>query len=447
MRGMTILASALLLMAGSGEAGDAVTKGQPAWTVAYDEWFTDAGMRVDLYATATAASLTVGLDEIVMEPVWAGTRVNLIDLSGYGAMRYRVNDAASGMPLFEQGYSTLLGEWRTTPEALTTTRTMGESLRFPFPKEPVRVILLAKDKKNVLREVLRLDIDPASTSINRSKAFSDVSVVLLRGKDDPRRQADLTILPDGYTRGQGEKMRADAKRFADMLLRHEPFSSRGDRISVRLVLAFSNESGPDEPRKGIFRDTLFDTSFNTFGAERYLTTVNNKAVRQAAALAPCDIAVVMVNTARYGGGGIYNFWSIFASDNEYDDYVFTHELGHAFAGLADEYFEPGASYDEDEFYPPGVEPWEPNLTAFLSGRRPGFKWFDLIGGNVPVPTPDDEKWKDSVGLFEGGGYKAKGLYRGYRDCKMFHKGLVPFCPVCRRSIEKMIDYYAGGTGG
>jgi hypothetical protein len=420
--------------------------GQQARVVVYDDWFTDEAMRLDLFHTATATTETVGLDEVVMEPVWAGTRVRLLDFSDFGAYRFSVHDAESGSPIFQQGFSSLLAEWRTTDEADATARTMGESLRFPFPKKPVKVKLFSRDKKNKLHEIFSVEVDPASPSVNRGRSFSRFQVADIVVSGEPEDQVDIVILPDGYSSAETGKMRADAARFASILFRHEPFAANRKKFSIRLVEAISNESGPDEPRKGIFRDTVFDTSFNTFGAERYLTTANNKAIREAAALAPYDLAVVMVNTARYGGGGIYNFWSIFTSDNEYDDYVFVHELGHAFAGLADEYFQAGGGYDEDEFYPPGVEPWEPNLSAFLEGRK-SVKWQAILDPTAPLPTPGDEKWKGRVGLFEGAGYKEKGLFRGYLDCKMFHKGLVPFCPVCRRSIEQMIEYYTDGEGG
>lgn len=428
-------------------AGGDSEQGATAEVVKYHEWFTGAAMRVDLYHTATAGSEIVGLDEVVMEPLWAGTRINLIDLFYYGKYRFVVRDAATEKLLFSQGFCTLLGEWQTTEEARVTSRTMSESLRFPYPRKHVKVTLYSRDKQNRFSEIFQLQIDPASVMVNRGKSCGNLNVIPVRVKGNPAQQVDLIILPDGYTRDQVKKMHADAKRFSGILFEHEPFKSNKGKISIRLVEAFSNDSGPDEPRKSLFRDTVFDTSFNTFGSARYLTTAGNKAIREAAALAPYDVAVVMVNTARYGGGGIYNSWSIFTSDNEYDDYVFVHELGHAFAGLADEYFQAGAGYDEDEFYPPGVEPWEPNLSAFIDRSKMNVKWKSMIDSGVPIPTPNDEKWKGKVGVFEGGGYKEKGIFRGYLDCKMFHKGLVPFCPVCRRSIKKMIDYYTGRPGG
>jgi hypothetical protein len=382
---------------------------------------------------------------VVMEPLWAGPVRHLVDPFGYGNYRFRVHDAATGRLVFSQGFCTLLGEWQTTEEARHISRTMGESLRFPEPLRSVRVDLDSRDKKGRFHKIFGVLIDPSSTAVNRSRSFGQFDVIaILTNPRPPQERVDIVILPDGYTQQHAAKMLKDAGRLAALFFEQEPFGSHRDEFSVSLVRAFSNESGADEPRKGIFRDTLLDTSFNTFDSERYLTTADNKTLRRLASLAPYDIIVVMVNSARYGGGGIYNSWSIFTSDNEYGDYVALHEFGHAFAGLGDEYFQAGGGYDEDEFYPPGVEPWEPNLSAFVGGRREGIKWKDLIVPDVPLPTPDGEKWRSRVGLFEGAGYKSKGLYRGAYDCKMFHKGLVPFCPVCRRAIEAMIRYWTGG---
>jgi hypothetical protein len=120
-----------------------------------------------------------------------------------------------------------------------------------------------------------------------------------------------------------------------------------------------------------------------------------------------------------------------------------HEFGHHMAGLADEYYTSAISNDEDIMYPPGTEPWEPNITAYLGKDLRNVKWHDLIAPGTPVPTMEGKVPMGTVGLFEGAGYKAKGLYRPQEDCKMFHKGLVGFCKVCSRAITDMVSYYAG----
>ena len=75
-----------------------------------------------------------------------------------------------------------------------------------------------------------------------------------------------------------------------------------------------------------------------------------------------------------------------------------------------------------------------------SRRRPS-------GSRASTPTRMDAAAREErassgkVGAFEGAGYTSKGLYRPSLDCIMFSKGTKPFCPVCRRAIDRVIDYY------
>ena len=422
----------------------------PAWAVAadpsipqpaYDTYFTDAALRVDLIHTGTRGKELFGLDELVVENTWPGPRRHLLDPTGYGKYRFRVLDQATGKEIFSQGYCTLFGEWLATEEAAEGVyRSMTEPLRFPFPRAPIVLIVEVRgEKTNKFKEIQRFEIDTQAYDLRREQTCDFQVETLVDSGRSSAQTVDVVIIPDGYTRGEERKMVLDAKRFTRVLQDQEPFSKHVDKISVRLVKAFSRESGPDEPRKGIFRDTIVDTTFDTFRSPRYLTTSNMKALREVASLASYDTIFVMVNTNRYGGGGIYGAYSIFTSDSEYDEYVMIHEFGHGFGGLADEYYSTSTGYDEDAFFVDGVEPWEPNITAHTS--RDKLKWKHLLSKGVPIPTPDTAENDGVVGLFEGAGYKAKGLFRATRDSKMFHKGMLPFGPVNDLALELMIRYY------
>ena len=410
----------------------------------YDDWFTDAAMRVDLFHTGIASENVYSLDDIVREPSWPGTRRYLIDPFDYGTYRFRVMDAASSREIFRMGYSTLFEEWTGTDEAVQgIRRSMSESVRFPWPKKPVSLAIDRRQRDGKFQHVYTLAIDPASHQINRAQRYGEFEVVELVEGPPPDRALDVVILPEGYTRQDADKLKADFERFADRLVNLEPFKANRARLHVRGVMAYSRESGVTEPRKGVFKDTLLGAAFNTFDSPRYLTLLHTKVMRQVASLAPYDNVFVMVNTSRYGGGGVYNQWSVFTSDNEYDDYVMLHEFGHHMGGLGDEYYNSAMTMDEEALYPKGTEPWEPNITAFLGNERKNIKWNSMIAAQTPVPTPESEPFASTVGLFEGAGYKAKGLYRPQEDCKMFHKGLVPFCAVCTKSLEAMMHYYTG----
>ena len=412
--------------------------------VVYDDWFTPEALRVDLFHTGTSVENSYALDEVVVEPVWPGTHRYLIDPFGYGTWRVRVFDAASRREIFRQGYATLFDEWTGTEEARAGfRRSMSESVRFPMPRKPVLVQLDHRNPGKDFHQVVTIPIDPASYMIDRARPFEGLEVKELGGDAPPDKAMDVLIVPEGYTVADRAKLEADLKRFARVFLSYEPWKSNQGRIHMRGVLAWSRQSGVTEPRKGIYRDTILGSTFNTFDSPRYLTVLHTKRLRQIASLAPYDTLFVMVNTSRYGGGGIYNQWSIFTSDNEYDDYLMLHEYGHHMGGLGDEYYTSSVASDEEAMYPRGTEPWEPNLTALLDGTRQSAKWKSLIAPDTPVPTPDEPRYAAVIGAFEGAGYKAKGLYRPARDCKMFHKGLVEFCAVCRRSLESMVRYYTG----
>jgi len=408
----------------------------------YGDYFTDEALRVDLIHSGTAGKEVFGIDEIVAEPIWPGARVHLIDPTGYGKYRFRAFDAATGREIFSQGYCTLFGEWLTTAEAGDGVwRSMTEPLRLPYPRAPIELALEGRaDKTGEFVEIQRFEIDTTAYDVRRERNVWFDVVELHGGAADPAAAVDVVIVPDGYTVDEADKLEADARRFTDVLLGHAPFDRHRDEIAVRLVLAYSRESGPDEPRKGIYRDTVVDTTFDTFRSPRYLTAPDMKVLREVAALAPYDTIFVMVNSNRYGGGGIFNSYSVFTSDSEYSEYVMIHEFGHGFGGLGDEYYSSSTGYDE--FYKEGSEPWEPNVTANTDPAT--LKWRQLLSEGVPIPTPDDERYDGVVGLFEGAGYKARGLYRPTRDSKMFHKGLLPFGPVNEAAIERMMAYYTGG---
>jgi hypothetical protein len=232
------------------------------------------------------------------------------------------------------------------------------------------------------------------------------------------------------------KFREDVKKMADILFAEAPYSDYKDKFNVWAVESISQDSGTDIPGEKIYANTAVNSSFYTFGLDRYLTTQDIKAVNDFAAAVPHDNIIVLINSAKYGGGGVYNYYSGSTTDNPLSPKVFIHEFGHGFAGLADEYYSSTVAYDG--FYPLNVEPWEPNITTMVNFES---KWKKIITRDTPVPTPPEEKYSNVVGLFEGGGYSAKGIFRPELDCRMKSNGQKGYCSVCRNAIKKMIEYY------
>ena len=249
-----------------------------------------------------------------------------------------------------------------------------------------------------------------------------------------------------------------------------------------VIPLISKDSGIDEPRKNIWKDTALGASYNSLDSPRYILSLQNKRIRDTASNVPYDQIYILINSNRYGGGGIYNWFSTCITGSEKESqawwpiYVFVHEFGHAFGGLGDEYYSTGVA--GSEFYLPGVEPWEPNITALVDTSK--IKWGNFIEKGTPIPTPwakvkydsltnligkldpdsadyntkyenlyndmtlllKSDTYANKVGCFEGAGYAAIGLYRPAVDCRMFSKSLTNFCPVCKATIEKVIDFYS-----
>jgi len=405
---------------------------------AFDRYFTTAGLRIDLYHSGHAGREIYSLDAVHAQPFWAGNPGTLVDTLNLGGCLLRVFDLSTNAMIYTRGYSTVFDEWKTTSESLEGfNRTFHESVVIPFPKRPVQVRIESRDRKNVFTPVFDLVIDPADYHIRTERRYAGFRAAELIEGGEPAKKVDIVVLGDGYDRDEMHKLRADAERLVGALFDTEPFKSRKRDFNVRLIESVSDESGVSEPREGRYRSTILGCSFNTFDISRYMLTFSNKVMREIAAAAPYDIVVIIANTKRYGGGGIFNQYSVGCSDNEFSRYVFTHEFAHAFAGLGDEYFSSEVAYND--LYPKGMEPWEPNITALLDTAR--VKWGDLIPKGTPIPTPADSTYAGVVGCFEGAGYSAKGLFRPCRDCIMFSKKVGPFCPVCRRAIERIIDSY------
>ncbi|UCF06895.1 MAG: peptidase M64 [bacterium] len=404
----------------------------------YDRFFTHEALRIDLHHTGTAGMEVFALDELVEEPHWAGNPSTLIDTMNLGGYLFRAYDLETNALIFSRGYCTIFGEWVTTDEALEGVhRTFHETIRMPYPRKPVQVRIDRRDRRNIFKNVYDLVVDPEDYHIRRDTRYRFFRVRRLKENGPPHHKVDLVIIGDGYRQDQAHKLRKDTKRFIKNFFNTEPFKSRTGDFNVTLIETISEDTGVDNPRAGSYKSNLLGLSFNSLDIDRYMITKSNKIIRDIAGNVPYDQIIILANGEKYGGGGIFKLYSTSISDNEFDAYIFVHEFGHAFAGLGDEYYSSEVTYND--MYPRGVEPWEPNITALLDTTS--VKWGDLIAPDTPVPTPDDSTYNDVVGCFEGAGYSAKGLYRPYRDCRMFSKSLVDFCPVCRRAIERMIDFY------
>lgn len=404
--------------------------------VNFDDYFEDKTLRLDYFHSGDKENDFYSFDELIEEPYWGGSKVNLIDKFNYGKYKFEVYDVASNQLIYSRGYSTIFNEWQTTEEAKNTTRTFNETVVFPFPQNPVLVKFYASNRKNEWIHKFEYEVNPENYFI-KPERISEYKNFEVLNSGDPSEKVDIVIIPEGYTKDQMNLFKEDSEKFAGYLFNSSPFRENKDKFNIWGVEAASIESGTDIPKENIWKKTLINSTFYTFDLERYLMTYDNKTLRNIASNAPYDQIYILVNSDKYGGGAIYNHYSVCVNDNKYSEFVFVHEFGHGFASLADEYYTSDVAYEE--FYPLDVEPTDPNLTTLIDFDS---KWKDLVEDNTPIPTPDTDDYKNRVGAFEGGGYMEKGIYRPTHDCTMKSIKVDGFCPVCKRAIQQMIDFYS-----
>lgn len=402
----------------------------------FDQYFENKTLRLDYYHTGNDTIDAYSFDELIEEPFWGGSKTNLLDRFDYGKYKIVVIDVESGKEIYSRTYSTLFSEWQTTDEAKQTTKSFSETVVFPFPKENVIVEFYSRDKKNKLHKKFEYLVNPKSYFIKTERQLEYKNFEVLKS-NKPDKAVDIVIVPDGYTNDEMEKFKNDCEKFAEYLFNASPYKENKNKFNIWGIEAPSKESGTDIPAEDIWKNTIVNSQFYMFDLDRYLMTSDNKTLRDVASNAPYDQIFILVNTKKYGGGAIYNHYSVCVSDNNYGEYIFTHEFGHGFAGLGDEYYTSDVAYNE--FYPLDVEPLDPNLTTLVNFD---IKWKNMIDENTPIPTPATKEFKNTLGVYEGGGYVSKGVYRPMQDCSMKSISVNNFCPVCKRAIEEMIDFYS-----
>ncbi len=464
-------------------------------TTPFDKYFSQGSMRIDYFHTGDARSEVIEIDQIYSYEEWAGSLTNLIDELNYGTYYYKIYNQSDGELIYSKGFDSYFKEYQLSKPAIEgQSKQFHESAIIPFPKSAIVFALEKRNHSGDMEEVFRKTIDPAEA--REKPTDPEVLVYTSLNNGNPNTKADIAIIGEGYTSNEVQKFQNDLERFTAVFFKAEPCKSNKHKFNIRGVLKPSGDSGIDEPRAGIDKNTSISASFNTMGSERYVLTEDNKALRDIAGHVPYDALYIMVNHSRYGGGGIYNFYCVFTSDNIDSDYLMVHEFGHSFFGLADEYYTSATAYTD--FYPVGYEPNEPNITAMKDPNN--IKWKHLISEGIDIPTPwlkaqfdsidiewqkqrakmnaniaqlqkdgasEDEiakaktnydvksaqrnkevqeylessKFAGKVGAFEGAGYASTGLYRPSINCIMFSRTDY-FCPVCQEAMLKVINSYS-----
>jgi len=246
-------------------------------------------------------------------------------------------------------------------------------------------------------EITATDNDGLSSTATLSvNLFPRYQMTTVQGRTDGK-GVDLVILAEGFSQDELPLFEQAVNDFIQAFSQEETITKHLPAWNFHRIDSISQQSGADFPEDNVYVDTVFDSYFQCRNTARLLCVDDAKVLAVTAKIAPqFDQVIVVVNSSTYGGaGGQVATFSLAQSATD----IAIHELGHSFAGLADEYTY-GAT--DDSIY----EPNEPNVTTKTDPNEVKWKhWFDDIND---IPTQAGET---GVGLFEGARYHAKNYYR------------------------------------
>lgn len=418
-------------------------------------------LRVDYIFSGTDKTASISVDELCRMHGWAGRRTHMAEVPLRGNGQICMTTEEEGDTLYRMSFSTLFQEWQATEEAVSIQKSFENVFLLPMPAVPVNITVELFDFKGKIAASLTHPVNPEDILIRPVGGFTGEDIAKYRegcekGKyihfsGSPEEKIDVAIVAEGYTSADMDTFYKDAEAAVASIFNHEPFSAFKDRFNFIAVASPSEDSGVSVPREGIWRKTAVGSHFDTFYSDRYLTTLRLKQLHDVLSEVPYEHIIILADTDTYGGGGIYNSYTLTTAHHKQFKPVVVHEFGHSFAGLADEYF-----YDDQfvEYYYPGIEPWEKNITTLADFAS---KWQNLLpegalvmgDGTINLTggsgkgikhekgTPDTGAW-----LFEGGGYQSKGVWRGAENCRMRANEAPSFCPICQQAIEDIIRFYS-----
>ena len=371
----------------------------------FDDYFVDKTLRVDYIFAGDRDKQMIAVDELNVMPRWYGKRQRLSQLPVEGNGQITVRDHHSGTVIYRNSFSTLFQEWLSYPELNNTAKSFENVFLVPMPKDTVDITVDLRNNRREITTTFTHQVAPKDILIHK-KGNHPTPYATLQQAADTTHCIHIAYVAEGYKPEEMPVFLKDAQDATEAIFAHEPFKSNRDKFNIVAVESPSEDSGASEPGNGIWKHTALDSHFDTFYSDRYLTTLHLKKLHDWLAGTPYEHIIVLVNSSKYGGGGILNSYNLTTCHQKWFKPVVVHEFGHSFAGLADEY-----AYEEEAIpmYPHDVEPWEKNITTLVDFDS---KWKDMMDKKTKVPTPlskNEKVAKTKVGVFEGAGYSTKGV--------------------------------------
>lgn len=399
----------------------------------FNDYFINKTIRADYLFTGDKNKQCVVLDRLNSSSGWAGRRHHLSVLPLEGNGQITMKDKETGKIIYRTSFSSLFQEWIGEAEASVVQKGYENSFLMPYPKNMALVTVELFNPKREVSASFTHEINPEDILIRNNYGKDVVPHKYLMNNGSTEECIDVVIMAEGYTEEEMELFYNDAQKACDAIFSHKPFSENKKHFNVIAAATESRDSGVSIPRENKWKETAVSSHFDTFYSERYLTTSNVKDIHDLLAGIPYEHIIILANTDTYGGGGIYNAFTLTTAHHSMFEPVVVHEFGHSFGGLADEYAYTDAP---SPLYPYTIEPWEQNITTMVNFES---KWKDMVDGTTEIPTKNSKENK--VGAYEGAGYSKKGIFRPTFDCRMRTNEAPAFCPVCQRALQRLIDFY------
>nr|WP_317632426.1 M64 family metallopeptidase [uncultured Flavobacterium sp.] len=399
----------------------------------FEEYFYNKSLRFDFVFEGNKKQTQVTLQPLVQTDQWHGRTVNLNQNNLQGDAQINVIDIKSKKIIYTQSFSSLYMEWLTLKQADSQVFKTEQVLYIPYPKNKFKVEMYFFNNnkpQKAYEQVFNLVEKNVTTLPKANPAFT-----VLNKATNTKSPINVAIVAEGFKNNEMDTFTKYAQKTVAVLFKHQAFAKHKDAFNIYAVYTESKDSGVSSLTTNEYKNTVAQSSFGTFNSERYLTTSKLFHLHDQLTGIHYDHLIIIANTDVYGGGGIYNAYTLTSTFDKTFDQVVVHEFGHSFAGLGDEYF-----YENDVFSDAAkhnqVEPWVKNNTTLVDFDS---KWKSKLEENTPIPTPYTNDKTDRVGVYLG--IENGKVYIPHQDCRMHTNTATQFCSVCSDAIEELILHY------
>ncbi len=253
-------------------------------------------------------------------------------------------------------------------------------------------------------------------------------VTTLKSAGNSANRVDVVLVAEGYTAAERDKFLADSQRFTDYLFNvankavTDPFYTYRSFINVLAAYTPSQQSGYDA--NGVMVNTAFDAAAYladgrlVYGDSNKVQTFVNSVLRPDQQ----EMIIVLVNSDKYGGAGGAVAWATAGNRLSYD--VALHEVGHSYARLQDEYIDTAIANN----YP--LSALDTSVHVSATNNPTQVPWQEWIGFTDSLGT---------VGAYEGGYYRATGVWRATENSKMLTTTAPFSAPQKEQFINRFYD--------